>query len=170
MMGIMARLSGRLNQKKYFRLRRIVMGQEGKYPEFIRKLYLSKVLKINKQYSSNIYTGIQGGVQFESDPILPHDLCGIFIASTARIGKNCTILQQVTIGGNPATYDGTSPISQAATIGDNVIIGAGAKIIGNVKIGDNVRIGANSVVTHDVPSGVVVAGIPAKIIKSSFDE
>lgn len=160
---ILSKICG-FNQEKYFKYRRIVMGE--RYPLLIRKLCLLYVLKINKKFCSNIYTGLHTGVLFETDPILPHDLCGIFIASTARLGKNVTILQQVTIGGNPATYDGSSPISQAATIGNNVIIGAGAKIIGNVHIGNNVRIGANAVVTHDVPDNCVVAGVPAKIIKT----
>ena len=53
----------------------------------------------------------------------------------------------------------------APTIGNNVIIGAGAKIMGDVKIGNNVTIGANAVVTHDVPDNCVVGGVPAKIIK-----
>ena len=166
-MGIVSIFTS-FNQKKYFKLRRIAMGTEGKHNLLIRKIALIRVLKTNRRFCSNIYTGIRGGAHFESDPILPHDLCGIFIASTAKIGRNCTILQQVTIGGNPATYDGTSPISQAATIGDDVIIGAGAKIIGNVLIGNGVRIGANAVVTHDIPDRCVVAGIPAKIIKSSI--
>ena len=117
--------------------------------------------EIQRQY---LYQ-LRGGVTFLSVPCLPHGLCGIFIASTAVIGRNCTILQQVTIGGNPATFDGTSPISKAATIGDNVIISAGAKIIGDVKIGNNAVIGANAVVTHDVPDNAVVAGVPARIIK-----
>lgn len=153
------------NQKEYFRMRRIAMGLEGKYPIIVRKLLLIRIKRINKRFCSNIFTNLFSGAVFESDPILPHDLCGIFIASTVKMGKNCTILQQVTIGGNPNTFDGTSPISQAASIGDNVIIGAGAKIIGDVKIGDNVRIGANAVVTHDLPDNCVAAGVPAKIIK-----
>ena len=55
----------------------------------------------------------------------------------------------------------------SATIGNNVIIGAGAKIIGNVKIGDNVKIGANAVVTKDIPSDSVAVGVPAVVIKKN---
>lgn len=150
------------DKEKYFRYRNIVM--ERKYPPFIREYYKYRIDKIHIKYGAKIYTDISCGAYFEGIPILPHDLSGIFIASTAHIGKNVTILQQVTIGGNPATYDGTSPISQAATIGDNVIIGAGAKIIGDVKIGNNVKIGANAVVTHDIPDNCIAVGVPARVI------
>jgi len=81
---------------------------------------------------------------------------GIVIHPKAIIGPNCLIFQQVTIG----SRDGGIP-----TIGGHVDIGAGAKIIGNIKIGDHVRIGANSVVLEDVPDGCTVVGIPARIIE-----
>lgn len=91
----------------------------------------------------------------------PHGLCGIFISYGARIGTGCTIFHQVTIGSN------TLPDSRgqgAPTIGNNVYIGAGAKIIGNVTVGDNARIGANCVVTFDVPANAtVVLGTPKVI-------
>lgn len=63
-----------------------------------------------------------------------------------------------------ATDDG------APIIGDNVYIGPGAKIFGDITIGDNVKVGANSVVNQSFPSNVVIAGIPAKIVKSSEDQ
>ena len=72
------------------------------------------------------------------------------------MGENCQIYQQVTIGNN-----GGIP-----TIGNNVEICAGAKVIGPITIGDDVVIGANSVVTKNIPSHSVVIGIPAKIIKT----
>lgn len=72
------------------------------------------------------------------------------------MGENCQIYQQVTIGNN-----GGIP-----TIGNNVEICAGAKVIGPITIGDDVVIGANSVVTKNIPSHSVVVGIPAKIIKT----
>jgi serine O-acetyltransferase len=75
------------------------------------------------------------------------------------IGKNCTIRQQITVG-NEGNRGGGIPI-----IGDNVEIGAGAIIIGNIKIGNNVMIGANAVVTKNVPDNCTVIGIPAYIIK-----
>lgn len=79
----------------------------------------------------------------------------IVISPAAVIGKNCNVSQGVTIG---------KTMGGAPTIGDNVYIGPGAKLFGNIKIGDNVAIGANAVVNKDVPSGVSVAGVPAKVI------
>ncbi|WP_335716449.1 serine O-acetyltransferase, partial [Neobacillus drentensis] len=84
---------------------------------------------------------------------------GIVINSGAKIGKNCNISQGVTIGmANRGKRRGV------ATIGDNVYIGPGAKIVGAVKIGNNAAIGANCVVTNDVPDNGVVVGIPGKVI------
>lgn len=90
---------------------------------------------------------------FGGDPVFPHGPYGIFISGKARIGKGCVIFHQVTIGSN------TLPDSKgkgAPTIGDNVFIGAGAKVIGNVKVGNNVRIGANCVIAKDVPDNTTV--------------
>jgi len=78
------------------------------------------------------------------------------IVSADEIGENCWINQQVTVG---YTNDTDRP-----TIGNNVTIHAGAKIIGKVAIGDNSKIGANSVVTRDVPPDVTVMGVPASIV------
>ncbi len=88
-------------------------------------------------------------------------MCGIFISGGAKIGKNCTIFQQVTIGSN--TLKGSKKIG-APIIGDNVYIGAGAKIIGNVVIGDNVRIGANAIVVNDIPDNATVVLDNIKVI------
>ncbi len=80
---------------------------------------------------------------------------GIVIHPEARIGANCLIMQQVTVG----TRDKTG----VPDIGGHVDIGAGAKILGPVRIGDHAKIGANAVVVSDVPSGAVATGVPAKI-------
>ena len=83
----------------------------------------------------------------KSAPHCPHGLHGIFISSNAKIGENCVIFQHVTIGSN--TLKGSNKVG-SPTIGNNVYIGAGAKIIGNISIGDNCRIGANCIVVKDV--------------------
>lgn len=86
---------------------------------------------------------------------------GVVIHSRAKIGENCIISQQVTIGGR-------SKIQDVPVIGNNVYIGAGAKVLGNVVIGDECVIGANAVVIHDVETGSVVAGVPARVIRTGI--
>ncbi len=81
------------------------------------------------------------------------------IGETAEIGNNVTLYQGVTLGGTSMKREKRHP-----TIGDDVVIGAGARILGPVEIGDRVRIGANAVVTEDVPSDSVVVGVPGRIV------
>lgn len=90
---------------------------------------------------------------------------GLIINGASIIGECCTFFNAVTIGREFGGKKKGTPI-----IGNNVVIFAGAKIIGNVKIGNNVVIGANSVVTKDVPDDCIVAGVPAKIISNKVDE
>lgn len=88
---------------------------------------------------------------------------GVVIGETAVIGDDVLIYQQVTLGGTGKELEKRHP-----TIGNNVIIGAGAKILGNINIGDNVRIGAGSVVVNDVPENSTVVGIPGRIVQRAF--
>lgn len=90
--------------------------------------------------------------KFAAPPILPHGFHGIHISTGANIGKNVTIFQNVTIGSNTLC---DSKRKGAPTIGDNVLVGAGAAIIGKVNIGDNCRIGANCIVVKDMPPNTV---------------
>jgi len=83
----------------------------------------------------------------------------VVIGETAEIGNNVTLYQGVTLGGT-----GKEKGKRHPTIGNNVVIGAGAKILGNITIGDNVKIGAGSVVLRDVPSNCTVVGVPGKIV------
>jgi serine O-acetyltransferase len=84
---------------------------------------------------------------------------GIVIGETATIGNDCTIYHGVTLGGTGKERNKRHP-----DIGNNVIIGCGAKILGPIKIGDNVKIGANAVVLNDVKPGVTIVGIPGKVV------
>ena len=92
---------------------------------------------------------------------------GVVIGETTEIGNNVTIYQGVTLGGVSIKKGKRHP-----TIGNNVIIGAGSKILGPLEIGDNSKIGANSVVINDIPSNSTVVGIPGKVVSqtSSSDE
>lgn len=144
------------NPRKYWRRRDIVMSKN-KVPKIIKVWFLLYLRKCDAFNCAAIATGIGAGAIFKSPPNLMHGLNGIVIHPTAKIGMNCTIHQQVTIG--------TRHINRSATIGDNCFIGAGAKILGDIIIGDNVRIGANAVVLENVPSNCTVVGIPAKIVK-----
>ena len=85
---------------------------------------------------------------------------GVVIGETAEIGNDVIIYQQVTLGGTGKEHGKRHP-----TIGNNVIIGAGAKILGNIKIGDNVRIGAGSVVVNNVPKNSTVVGVPGRVVR-----
>ena len=84
---------------------------------------------------------------------------GVVVGETAVIGDNVSILQGVTLGGTGKAEEDRHP-----KIGNGVLIGAGAKVIGNIKVGDCARIGAGSVVVKEVPPHVTVAGVPAKVI------
>jgi serine O-acetyltransferase len=84
---------------------------------------------------------------------------GVVIHPSSRIGVNCLIFQQVTIGSG-------GPLPGAPILGGHVDVGAGAKILGGVMIGSHARIGANAVVLQDVPEGATAVGVPARIIQS----
>lgn len=123
-----------------------------------------KCLKIRKYnmicYKNNSFIPLSA--QIEKGIVFPHGMSGVFISAGAVIGSNCTIFHQVTIGSNTLV---DSKKSGAPVIGDNVYIGAGAKIIGNVKIGNNVRIGANCIIIDDVPDNSTVVLEKPRIIR-----
>lgn len=85
---------------------------------------------------------------------------GVVIGETAEIGDNCTVYQGVTLGGTGKDVGKRHP-----TIGDNVMVGAGAKVLGPVKVGSNSKIAANAVVLHPVPENSTAVGIPAKVVR-----
>lgn len=87
---------------------------------------------------------------------------GVVIGETAIVGNYCLIYQGVTLGGT-----GKQTGKRHPTLGENVVVGGGAKVLGNLNIGDNVRIGAGSVVLRDVPSNCTVVGVPGRIVYRS---
>lgn len=120
------------------------------------------LLHVYDNYFSKYGSWIGYKSEFLSTPIFPHGPIGIFIANAAKIGSDVIIYHQVTIGSSTQT-DGKrrgSPI-----IGNNVYIGAGAKIIGEVCVGNNCRIGANAVVYKDMPPNSVAVQAPTRIIQ-----
>lgn len=86
--------------------------------------------------------------------LLPHPT-GVVVGSGAVIGVGCTLYQQVTLGQSEGGYP---------TLGDGVIVYAGARIVGSIHVGNRAVIGANAVVTKDVPEDAIAAGVPAKVI------
>jgi serine O-acetyltransferase len=109
-------------------------------------------------------TRILTGVEIHPGAVLGDGLfidhaTGVVIGETAEVGEDVTLFHGVTLGGT-----GRDTGKRHPTVGDRVIIGAGAKVLGAIKIGDDSRIGANSVVVKEVPASAVVVGVPGQII------
>jgi len=126
---------------------------------FLYKNRLKFAARVISQWSRfltniEIHPGAQIGRRFFID----HG-AGVVIGETAIIGDDVLMYHQVTLGGTSMEKTKRHP-----TIGNNVLLGMGAKIIGNISVGDGARIGANSVVTRSVPAGATAVGIPARIL------
>jgi len=126
------------------------------------KLYLKRRYKTARaiNYIARVLTGadIHPGAVIGRNFFIDH-ATGVVIGETSEIGDNVSIYQGVTLGGVS-----TEKRKRHPTIGNNVVIGAGATILGPVTIGDNVRVGAGSVVVKSVPPNSTVVGVPAKIV------
>jgi serine O-acetyltransferase len=107
-------------------------------------------------------TGIEihPGAKIGSCVFIDHGM-GVVIGETAEVGDGCTIYQGVTLGGT-SLYRGEK---RHPTLGDGVVVGAGAKILGGFLVGAGARIGSNAVVVRAVPAGATVVGIPGKIVE-----
>ena len=109
---------------------------------------------------SRFFTGIEihPGATIGKGLFIDHGM-GVVIGETAEIGDNVTLYHGVTLGGT-----GKDKGKRHPTLGNNVVVGAGAKVLGPINIGNDAKIGANSVVLKDVPAGATAVGIPAKNI------
>ena len=114
------------------------------------------------------FTGIEihPGAKIGKNLFIDHGM-GVVIGETSEIGNNVTIYHAVTLGGSSPSIDSERQRHEKRhpTIGDGVVIGSGAQIIGPIKIGNNARIAANAVVVKDVPENATMVGIPAKAVK-----
>ena len=96
---------------------------------------------------------------------------GVVIGETSEIGNNVTLYHNVTLGGvNLFDKNGKAKGKRHPTIGNNVVIGSGAQILGPIKIGDNVKIGSNAVVVKDVPQNTTVVGLAAHQVQKTLSE
>ena len=107
-----------------------------------------------------LFTGIEihPGATIGKGVFIDHGL-GVVIGETAIIGDYCLIYQNVTLGGT-----GKQTGKRHPTLGSNVVVGAGAKVLGNINIGNDVRVGAGSIVLRDVPDDCTVVGVPGRIV------
>ena len=124
-------------------------------------LYKKNLLFLARLISqlARFLTGIHPGATLGAGILIDHGM-GVVIGETAELGDRITIYHGTTLGGT-----GKEKGKRHPTVGNNVVIGAGAKILGNISIGSNSKIGANSVVINDVPEGATVVGIPGRVVK-----
>ena len=115
---------------------------------------------------SKFFTGIEihPGATIGRRLVIDHGT-GIVIGETAEIGDDCLLYQNVTLGGTGKDVGKRHP-----TLGNNVMVGSGAKVLGPFKVGDNARIAANSVVLREVPEGATVVGVPGRVVKISGEK
>ena len=123
-----------------------------------KKLYLpARAVSQLARFTTGIE--IHPGAKIGKGLVIDHGM-GVVIGETAEIGDNCTLYQGVTLGGTGKDIGKRHP-----TLGNNVLVGAGAKVLGPFKIGDGSKIAANAVVLDEIPANATAVGIPAKVVK-----
>lgn len=127
---------------------------------FFYKIKLEFLARLLSQFSRHL-TGIEihPGAEIGRGLFIDHGM-SVVIGETTVIGNNVTLYQGVTLGGT-----GKQKAKRHPTLGDNVVVGAGAKILGNIVVSDNSYIGANAVVIKDVPPNSTAVGVPARLTK-----
>jgi serine O-acetyltransferase len=131
-----------------------------RFAHWLRKYGIPFIPRALSQFARFI-TGIEihPGATIGSGLFIDHGM-GVVIGETTEIGDNVTLFQGVTLGGTGKQRGKRHP-----TVGSNVVVGAGAKVLGPIRIGDYVKIGANAVVLQDVPDHSTVVGIPGRIVR-----
>ena len=107
---------------------------------------------------------IHPGAEIGRGLLIDHG-CGVVIGETTVVGDDCTIYQGATLGGT-----GKETGKRHPTLGNNVMVGSGAKVLGPFRVGDNARIAANAVVLREVPEGATVVGVPGRIVRLCGDK
>ena len=134
---------------------------------FFYKAGFDLVARIISQ-TIRFFTGIEihPGAKIGKNLFIDHGM-GVVIGETSEIGNNVTIYHAVTLGGSSPSVDSERQRHEKRhpTIGDDVVIGSGAQIIGPIKVGNKSRIASNAVVVKDVPDNATMVGIPAKAVK-----
>ena len=138
-----------------------------KIANFFYKAGFDLVARVISQ-TVRFFTGIEihPGAKIGKNLFIDHGM-GVVIGETSEIGDNVTIYHAVTLGGSSPSVDSERQRNEKRhpTIGNDVVIGSGAQIIGPVKVGNNARIAANAVVVKDVKENTTMVGIPAKAVK-----
>lgn len=126
----------------------------------LHRLKIPFIPRLISQFA-RLITGIEihPGAKIGPGLFIDHGM-GVVIGETSEIGENVTLYQGVTLGGTGHERGKRHP-----TIGNDVVVGAGAKVLGNIRIGNHVKIGAGSVVIHPVPDHCTVVGVPAEIVR-----
>lgn len=140
------------NHEKYWTRRSVVINPQDKTHLLLKLYYLFYIKRTDAYHHCSFGTNLNAGTIFDSPPILPHGPSGIIVGHDLHIGINCTIFQQVTIAHG------------GGKIGDNVMLGAGSKILAGINIGNNVKVGANCVVVEDIPDDSTVVLPKPRII------
>ena len=121
-----------------------------------RCYFLSRVVAEFSRFLTGIE--IHPGAKLGRRLVIDHGM-GLVIGETAEVGDDCILFHGVTLGG--VRFD---PVKRHPTLGNHVLVGTGAKILGPITVGDRVRVGANALVTKDIPEGATVVGIPAQTL------